>query len=98
MRRGLLAATLMPTRPRPCAPVGRPLPICRHVVPPSVDLNTPLAGPLNDPFSHGPWRASHKTAYTICALVGSNATSAAPVFSSLYNTFSNDLPPSVERN
>src|SRR3954462_1068810 len=97
MRDGLLAETPMPTRPNPCAPVGRPAPTWFHVVPPSTDLYNPLAGPVNDPFSHGACRASHITAYTICAFDGSNATSAAPVFSSLYKTFSYVLPPSTER-
>ena len=83
-RFGRLGATVMPMRPTPSASnVGRPLPAGRHVSPPSVDLNTPLPGPLNSPFSHGPCRASHSTAYTVRALVGSNAMSMPPVFSSL---------------
>src|SRR3954469_14813815 len=43
----------MPPNP-PCAKVGSPLPMGFHVVPPSVDLNSPLFGPEKAPFSHGP--------------------------------------------
>src|SRR3954453_23958245 len=60
-----------------------------HVVPPSVDLKIPPPGPLHAEFSHGPCRASHNAAYTICGFVGSICPSDAPVFSSFPRTFSN---------
>jgi hypothetical protein len=83
MRLGMLGATVMPMRLRPCSSkVGNPSVKRRHVSPPSVDLNIPLPGPRNTPFSHGPSRASHITAYTVCASLGSKATSTPPVFSS----------------
>ena len=41
---------------------GSPVVSCFHVVPPSVDLNTPLVGPRKSPFSHGPCRAAHSAA------------------------------------
>src|ERR1043166_3252242 len=94
----MLGDVPMPMRPSPWSPVGSPRPISRHVVPPSTDLNRPLFGPEKAPFSHGPWRASHSTAYTVCGFEGSKATSAAPVFSSLYKTLSKVLPPSRDLN
>jgi len=48
---------------------------CFHVSPPSVDLNKPVPGPVNCPFSHGPWRAAQSTPYTIRGFTGSNCTS-----------------------
>src|ERR1700736_6566546 len=87
IRFGALGAMAMPMRPRPSAGVGSPVVSGAHVVPPSVDLNSPLVGPLYALlYSHGPWRAAQSTAYTVCAFAGSNATAIAPVFSSLYST------------
>src|SRR5690349_8210051 len=97
MRRGLLGLIPMPSRPSPSAVVGSPPASCVHVAPPSVLLNKPEFWPLHAAFSHGPCRASHNTAYTVFGSFGDNTTSAPPVFSSLYNTFSNDRPPFVER-
>src|ERR1019366_1102294 len=99
MRLGSLSAMAMPMRPSPpCANVGRP-PVSRfQVVPPSVDLKRPLLGPENAPFSHGPCCACHSTAYTFRGLRGSNARSIAPVRSSLYSTFFQFAPPSVDLN
>src|SRR5262249_9011825 len=63
MRDGMDGATVMPIRPRPsCSNVGKPLPPLCQVSPPSVDLNKPLPGPENCPFSHGPCRDSQSTA------------------------------------
>ena len=54
--------TAKPMRPRPCRVVGSPCVSCFQVVPPSVDLKSPLSGPCQAPFSHGPCRAAHRTA------------------------------------
>src|ERR1041384_2576681 len=59
---GSLGATQKPIRPRPCSKVGSPLVSCRHVLPPSVDLKSPLFGPCHWPFSHGPCRPAHRSA------------------------------------
>src|ERR1700736_2986622 len=58
MRLGSLGAIAMPMRPSPCAGVGRPPVSCCQVVPPSVDLKSPLFGPDHSPFSQGPCRAA----------------------------------------
>src|SRR5690242_19200854 len=83
---------------RPRIPLGNPFPVsCFHVSPPSVDRYNPLPAPPLEKF-HGCRRACHRAAYTIRASCGSKLTSIAPVFSSLYSTFVQDLPPSVLRN
>src|ERR1051326_4417179 len=54
MRFGLLGAMPMPMRLNPCAAVGSPRVSGCHVVPPSVDLNSPLVDPTYAlPYSHG---------------------------------------------
>ncbi len=76
----------MPMRAKPSSPVGKPFVSGCHVVPPSVDLYSPLPGITNDSplrISHGATRAAHSAAYKTCGLPGSITTSAAPVFSSL---------------
>src|SRR5207248_3547720 len=88
-----------PIRPRPSPAVGNPFVSCRQLLPPSGDTNRPLPVPSYALlYSHGPCRAAHRTAYTICGFAGSSATSIAPVFSSLYKTLSKVRPPSVDRN
>src|SRR5580765_1107984 len=85
----------------PSAAPGNPLLDGRHVVPPSVDLYRPLpAISIDAPLrtSHGATRAAHNAAYNTCGFAGSITSSAAPVFSSLYKTFSKLFPPSVDRN
>src|SRR4051812_12993481 len=74
---------------------GRPFVIGVHVSPPSVDLNSPPPLPVHAAFSHGPWRCSHRFAYTTLGFVGSMSTSLPPVFSSRLSTSVNDWPPSV---
>src|SRR6185503_13233264 len=69
-RRGSLGATARPMRPRPSANVGRPFMIGFHVVPPSVDLNSPLPGPCQTPFSHGACRDSHAARYKVFGSLG----------------------------
>src|SRR5688572_14470463 len=96
-RRGSLGATASPMRPSPSAKVGSPLMIAFQVLPPSVDLNSPLPGPCQTPFSHGPWRASHVARYRVLGSFTAKVTSMAPVFTSLYQTFWYERPPSVER-
>src|SRR5215213_11818241 len=86
-----------PILDNPCCVVGRPLVSLFHVVPPSVDLNKPLSGPFHAPFSQGPCLPAHKTAYTVLEFFGSMTTCMAPVFSSLYSTRSQVLPPSRVR-
>src|SRR6516164_646928 len=101
MRLGLLRAIAMPIRAQPSSAPGNPLAIGRHVVPPSVDLYKPLPGIVNDSplrTSHGATRAAQSAAKRVSELLGSITRSAAPVFSSLYKTFSKVLPPSSERN
>src|SRR5689334_24550841 len=97
MRPGLLALTARPMRPTPSAADGRPAVICFHVVPPSVDLYKPQLVESVHPASHGAWRAAHSAAKTTCGLAGSSTTSIPPVFSSLYSTWLQVCPPSVER-
>src|SRR5919201_7016252 len=98
MRFGSLGATAMSACTNPSGPVaGRPLVSGFHVDPPSVDLKMPPFVPFQAPFSHGPCRVSHRHAYTTSGFFGSNSRSDAPVFSSLYSTFWNVLPPSVDR-
>src|SRR5438552_2381874 len=82
-RLGSLRETSSPIRPRPSSGPGKPLVSAFQVDPPSVDLKSPLFGPLQEPFSHGAWRAAQSTAYTVCELAGSKARAAPPVFSSL---------------
>jgi hypothetical protein len=42
---------------------GRPVLNCVQLVPPSLDLKTPLPGISNEaPISHGAWRAAHSVA------------------------------------
>src|SRR5438874_4876923 len=99
MRAGALCDVARPMRPRPSAAPGRPAPIWRQVVPPSVDRYRPFdADRVHElPISHGACRAAHNTANTVCELAGSNARSTAPVFSSLPNTLCHVSPPSRER-
>src|ERR1043166_502220 len=103
MRFGLLGAMPMPMRLHPCAAVGSPRVSGCHVVPPSVDLNSPLVDPTYAlPYSHGAWRADHSAAYTICEFAGPRATSISPVFatkpgSPLGRTRCHVAPPSVDR-
>src|SRR5260370_25986613 len=95
MRCGLLGAMARLACVTPSS--GRPLVNCRQCVPPSVDLKMPPFVPLHAEFSQGPCRPSHRQAYTMLGLDGSSSTSEPPVFSSLWRTFSNDRPPSVDR-
>ena len=85
MRPGSLADIPRPMRPSLSSAPGRPAVIHRQVVPPSVDLYKPLLAERVQelPISQGAWRADHKTAKTVWGFAGSNATSTAPVFSSL---------------
>src|SRR5437660_9459176 len=58
-----LGATEKPMRPSPSFQVGRPSPTCFHVLPPSVDLKSPLPGPLYElPTVHGGRRADQTSA------------------------------------
>src|SRR6185503_9956675 len=94
---GSLGAMQKPIRPNPSLVVGSPCVNFFQVLPPSVDLNNPLSGPFHEPFSQGPWRPAHISAYIILGLTGSIVTWTAPVFSSLYKTCSQFFPPSVDR-
>src|SRR4051812_47449575 len=96
-RLGSEGAMQNPILPRPCCGVGNPLVSFVHVVPPFVDLNKPLSGPFHAPFSHGPCLPAHMSAYMMLGFCGSIVTWTAPVFSSLYNTFSQVRPPSWVR-
>src|SRR4030088_2640244 len=93
IRLGSDAAIQKPILPKPSCVVGKPFVNFFQVVPPSIDLNKPLSGPFHAPFSQGPWRPAHKSAYMIFEFLGSIVTWIAPVFSSLYKTFSHDFPP-----
>src|SRR5437899_2883012 len=87
----------MPIRPRPS--VGKPLVSCFHVVPPSVDLYSPLPGPFEGGYTfQGGRRVCHSDAYSVFDSVGSNARSIAPVSLSLCRTLVQVFPPSLERN
>src|SRR6516162_288663 len=100
IRFGSLAAIAIPRRANPSSAVGNPFVIGFHVEPPSIDLYNPLPGIRNDSplrTSHGATRAAHNAANKISELPGSITISAAPVFSSLYKTFSNVFPPSSDR-
>src|SRR5438105_3783273 len=99
MRVGALCDVASPMRPRPSAAPGRPVPIWRQFVPPSVDRYRPFeADRVHElPISHGACRAAHNTANTVCEFAGSNARSTAPVFSSCSSTFCHVAPPSGER-
>src|SRR5712692_5682521 len=80
--------------------LSRPRLSCRQVLPPSVDLNNPPPGASIDwplRISHGATRAAQSAAYTVCGLLGSNARSTAPVFSSRYKILSQVSPPSTLR-
>src|SRR5215217_5427193 len=95
MRLGLLGAiakTIFPV-----VRVGSPLPESRfQVTPPSVDLKRPLPGPpLSRP--HVWISIGHMPANTIRGLLGSISRWAQPLFSSVNNTRSHVLPPSVVR-
>src|SRR5919201_559525 len=96
-RLGLAPETLTPILPIGLA--GSPaLPVSSvHVVPPSVDLNSPLESP---PLtrSHGWRKACHSDAYSTCGFDGSIARSTAPVCASRNSTFCHDWPPFVDRN
>ena len=52
----------------------------------------PPPGPPED-MPHDLRHASHRTAYMTAGLLGSRVRSAAPVFSSRYNTFRHVSPP-----
>src|SRR6185295_809038 len=62
MRFELLGATQNPIRPKPCSNVGSPFVSLRQLLPPSVDLNNPLSGPCQAPFSHGPCLPAQRSA------------------------------------
>src|SRR5258708_20137816 len=82
---------------RPRMPEGRPWPsIFVHVLPPSVDLYSPLPGPPLFRL-HGVRYTSHKDANRVLGFLGSKTTSIAPVFESLYRTFCQVAPPSAVR-
>src|SRR5262245_12159602 len=81
-----------------CRMVGRPSVPCRHVAPPSMDLQMPPLVPPNDPPSMYDCCCCQSAAYTVFGSLGSMRTSFALVYSSLYNTFWKLRPPSVERN
>src|SRR6185437_3956996 len=93
--RVLFGATATPIFPH--TPSGSPLPVSWfQVVPPSVDLYSPLPGPpLSD--RHGSRMNWYSPAYSTCVLFGSKVTSTPPVLSSLYSTFVQFCPPSVVR-
>src|SRR5579883_2409219 len=79
-------------------PDGRPPPDSRRqVVPPSLDLYRPEPGPPDDRF-HGERRTCHSAAYTTLLLLGSSATSIAPVSASWNSTLVQCAPPSLVRN
>src|SRR5687767_12855109 len=69
--------TLTPALPQ--RPDGSPgfFVISVHVLPPSVDLNSPLPGPPLD-MPHGKRCDSHSVANSTAGLLGSSTTSAAP--------------------
>src|SRR5258708_27884805 len=88
-------------RPRPSSAVGKPFVSCFQVLPPSVELKRPLPAAMNDSplrISHGATRAAHSAAQMVCEFAGSNTRSAPPGLSSLYKTFLNESPPSVQRD
>src|ERR1700738_512487 len=94
-RRGSLVATATSICTRFS---GSPFLSCFHVVPPSVDLNSPPPVPAYWlPSSHGPSVSSHRDAYTVFGSLGSSTTSDPPIRSPLNNTFSQFLAPSSER-
>src|SRR5437660_9443445 len=66
MRVGALCDVASPMRPRPSAAPGRPVPIWRQVVPPSVDRHRPLQADRGPelPTSHGACRAAHNPPHT----------------------------------
>ncbi len=67
------------------------------MVPPSVDLKMPPEPPPKSPPSQNASCCCQSAAYTVFGLPGSMRTSFPLVYSSLYSTFSNVRPPSVER-
>src|ERR1035437_7611501 len=87
-----------PILTKPCSVVGNPDVIFFQVMPPSVLLYNPLSFPFQVLFSHGPSLPAHIAVKTICGLFGSIVTCTAPVFSSLYKTFSHVMPPSIVLN
>jgi len=90
----LLAAIAMPVLPTHA--VGKPLVSWFQVVPPSVDLNTPLPGPpLYLPQVK--MVISQVPAKRTSGLVGSMSISETPVFSLTNSTRSQVLPPSLVR-
>src|SRR5690348_11266446 len=92
----LEGAMQKPILPNPCSVVGKPLVIFFQVVPPSIDLNNPLSFPFHAPFSQGPCLPAHISANMIFGSFGSMVTCTAPVFSSVYKTFSQFFPPSID--
>src|SRR5688572_29465797 len=96
-RRPSLGATARPMRPSPSANVGRPFMMDVHVVPPSVDLNSPLPGPCQTPVAHGAGRGSDGARELVLGWVGAKAASMGRVFSSRYQVRWNVRPPSVGR-
>ena len=89
-------ATATPARPH--SPSGSPCPmICVHVTPSSTDLYSPLPGPYEVPFCPGFRMPCHSVAYTTRGFPGSKQRSIAAVTLSLYRTFFQLRPPSVDR-
>src|SRR6266478_6398763 len=92
----VFGATATPDRPQ--SPEGNPFSvICVHVTPSSVDLYSPLPGPYDSPLCPAFRTAYHSVAYTTRGFPGSKHRSTAPVTLSLYKTFFQLRPPSVDR-